>query len=322
VRIVFNASGTVLSRQDYDPFGREILSAWGLPPEGFVGQTSDTESQQAYFHARQLQDRIGRFAAPDPISSDPSNPQGWNRYTYARNNPFRFIDPSGLSPKTGKDGQGFDCGRILAISPNDFWCNPPQTASPLFTGFHIPVDRGGATGGHGSGDHSGGTGGTGGDSTGGDVVYNFGYTDSTTVDGDAPLTPSVKGCGAGVFGYAGVYTPRTVPLGGELIAVVQYDSEEGGSHGGIYGLDLGNQLVAGVEAMRTWSDWQEHLTPIGIQNFELSSSRTFGKHIEPGSVDAGVLLTTDGPGRVSIGGYAGFGVLGGGAYMTLTAGSC
>ena len=29
VRIVFDASGTVLGRQDYEPFGREILAAWG-----------------------------------------------------------------------------------------------------------------------------------------------------------------------------------------------------------------------------------------------------------------------------------------------------
>ena len=65
VRIVFNASGAVLGRQDYDPFGREILSAWGVPPERFGGQTTDDEAQQAYFHARQLQSRMGRFGSVD-----------------------------------------------------------------------------------------------------------------------------------------------------------------------------------------------------------------------------------------------------------------
>jgi hypothetical protein len=50
---VFNASGAVLARQDYGPFGQEILAATGMSPERFSGQTVDNEIQQAYLHARQ-----------------------------------------------------------------------------------------------------------------------------------------------------------------------------------------------------------------------------------------------------------------------------
>jgi RHS repeat-associated protein len=97
VRIVFSASGAVLGRQDYDPFGREILSAWGVPPERFGGQTADGEVQQAYFHARQFQSRTGRFGATDPVFDALADPQRFNRYSYALNNPISLTDASGLN---------------------------------------------------------------------------------------------------------------------------------------------------------------------------------------------------------------------------------
>jgi RHS repeat-associated protein len=96
VRIVFNASGAVLARQDYGPFGQEILSASGMSPERFGGQTADSEVQQAYFHARQFQSRVGRFASADPVFANPGNPQRWNRYGYALGNPLRYFDEFGL----------------------------------------------------------------------------------------------------------------------------------------------------------------------------------------------------------------------------------
>jgi RHS repeat-associated protein len=133
VRIVFNASGTVLGRQDYDPFGREILSAWGVPPERFGGQTTDGEVQQAYFHARQFQSRTGRFGATDPVFDAVSQPQEWARYSYARNNPLRNVDFFGLEDKQGPttDRYGYNCGEILKKNPKDFWCAPSPDPIPL-----------------------------------------------------------------------------------------------------------------------------------------------------------------------------------------------
>ena len=37
----------------------------------------------------------GRFTQPDTIVPDPGNPQDLNRYTYVRDNPATFNDPSG-----------------------------------------------------------------------------------------------------------------------------------------------------------------------------------------------------------------------------------
>jgi RHS repeat-associated protein len=107
VRIVFNASGAVLGRQDYDPFGREILAASGVPPERFGGQSTDGEVQQGYFHARQFQSRVGRFAAADPALEDVVDPQRWNRYSYGLNNPETFTDSNGLFPNISPGIAGF-----------------------------------------------------------------------------------------------------------------------------------------------------------------------------------------------------------------------
>lgn len=41
---------------------------------------------------------MGRFTSPDPVIVTPArmvDPQRFNLYAYARNNPFKFIDPKG-----------------------------------------------------------------------------------------------------------------------------------------------------------------------------------------------------------------------------------
>jgi len=96
VRIVFDVNGTALGRQDYAPFGRILLPSFGMPAEGFVGNTTDGESDQGYFHARQYQTRTGKFGKVDPMYVDLFEPQAWNRYSYALNNPIRLTDVNGL----------------------------------------------------------------------------------------------------------------------------------------------------------------------------------------------------------------------------------
>ena len=51
-----------------------------------------------YFGARYMSSPLGRFMSPDPLmaSARASDPQSWNRYVYARNNPLRYNDPLGL----------------------------------------------------------------------------------------------------------------------------------------------------------------------------------------------------------------------------------
>ncbi len=52
-----------------------------------------------YMHARYCNPSLGRFLTTDPADSSRAGaPQRWNRYSYALNNPMKFVDPNGESP--------------------------------------------------------------------------------------------------------------------------------------------------------------------------------------------------------------------------------
>ena len=52
-----------------------------------------------YFGARLYLATVGRMPSVDPLYTGAvQNPQRWNRYAYALNNPLRFRDPDGRSP--------------------------------------------------------------------------------------------------------------------------------------------------------------------------------------------------------------------------------
>lgn len=98
VRIVFDAQGQVLGRSDYLPFGETFRQSGTLPRQRFTGQERDGEAGMDYFNARAYPARVGRFNAPDPLFVGAAgDPQQWNRYAYARNNPLRFTDPTGAA---------------------------------------------------------------------------------------------------------------------------------------------------------------------------------------------------------------------------------
>jgi RHS repeat-associated protein len=63
-----------------------------------TGKERDAETGLDYFGARYFSGAQGRFTSPDPLmaSAHASNPQTWNRYAYALNNPLRFVDPNGM----------------------------------------------------------------------------------------------------------------------------------------------------------------------------------------------------------------------------------
>ena len=64
----------------------------------FTSKERDAETGLDYFGARYFSSAQGRFTSVDPLmaSAHASNPQSWNRYAYALNNPLRFTDPNGM----------------------------------------------------------------------------------------------------------------------------------------------------------------------------------------------------------------------------------
>jgi RHS repeat-associated protein len=65
----------------------------------FTGKERDSESGLDNFGLRYMGSNLGRFMSPDSIANDWElrNPQTWNRYAYARNNPLIYVDPDGAA---------------------------------------------------------------------------------------------------------------------------------------------------------------------------------------------------------------------------------
>jgi RHS repeat-associated protein len=64
----------------------------------FTGKERDSESGNDYFGARYYASMMGGMLSPDPTFLDIRrvfNPQRWNMYSYAINNPLTNIDPDG-----------------------------------------------------------------------------------------------------------------------------------------------------------------------------------------------------------------------------------
>jgi RHS repeat-associated protein len=78
-------------------------------------QRNETGSFGLYFYnARWYDPYINRWTSPDSIIPDPNNPQSFDRYAYANNNPVRYSDPSGhFSEDQIKE--------ILGFSEDDNW---------------------------------------------------------------------------------------------------------------------------------------------------------------------------------------------------------
>ena len=98
---VTNERGYVVARHDFLPFGQE----WTLPTSRdkklFTGQEHDRRRASTTSAHATTTRRIGRFATIDPVYTWRENlvdPQRWNRYAYAKNNPLRYTDPDGRMP--------------------------------------------------------------------------------------------------------------------------------------------------------------------------------------------------------------------------------
>jgi RHS repeat-associated protein len=84
---------------DFYPYGGEMKLCDNVPQHyKFTGKERDTESGLDNFGARFDASSLGRFMSVDPVIVTPNritDPQQFNRYAYVRNNPMRFVDPTG-----------------------------------------------------------------------------------------------------------------------------------------------------------------------------------------------------------------------------------
>ena len=184
-RVQTNAFGQTEETCANAPFGNGLIctspewapvTADDATEPHFTGKERDTESGLDYFEARYYGSSMGRFISPDPsglLAQSPADPQSWNLYAYARNNPLVNIDPTGLdcvyyndpgdkvesvdhnssSDECGQNGGNWEEGYTEAG-----WQNYNQK-SGTWTGFsadsnNVYMYGGAAPGGNGTGDGS------------------------------------------------------------------------------------------------------------------------------------------------------------------------
>jgi len=112
--------GNVKWRAHYQPYGDEVLGERQLfgVRTGYTGHRDDPETGLTYMGARYYSPVLGRFMGVDSAGVDASDIHSFNRYAYANNNPYRFIDPDGRVVETAIDIVS------LGLSINLFKQNP------------------------------------------------------------------------------------------------------------------------------------------------------------------------------------------------------
>jgi RHS repeat-associated protein len=96
--VITDSAGNIKSESDYYSWGGELQFANNDSNHyKFTGKERDSESGLDNFGKRYDSSSIGRFMTPDAFYKDShvGDPQSWNEYAYARNNPLRYVDPTG-----------------------------------------------------------------------------------------------------------------------------------------------------------------------------------------------------------------------------------
>lgn len=122
--VVIDRAGNKVETLTYFPYGGTRTDLPGTPvnvPYKYTGQELDSSTGFYDYGARQYEPALGRFTSPDTIVPDARDPQSLNRYSYAQNNPLRYIDPSGhFGEEAGGGDFPFFC----------LWCSPGITSTP------------------------------------------------------------------------------------------------------------------------------------------------------------------------------------------------
>jgi len=104
--VITDGAGALVELTEYTPYGSVSthqptpLAPGPSPQPGFTGQRQDSGTGLILFPARAYDPQLGRFIQADPFVQNPADPQTLNRYSYVRNNPVNFVDPSGYGWKS------------------------------------------------------------------------------------------------------------------------------------------------------------------------------------------------------------------------------
>jgi RHS repeat-associated protein len=98
-------NGEVVERMAYKPFGKqlnldkngyEVSTVSNTTNRGYTGHEHIKEAGFIHMNGRVYDPTIGRFLSADPHIQDSKDSQSYNRYSYVKNNPYKYTDPSGF----------------------------------------------------------------------------------------------------------------------------------------------------------------------------------------------------------------------------------
>ncbi len=94
-----DSQGNVLWTGLYRPYGERIEKINQDSNETwYTGKQHDADIGLSYYGARWYDPAVGRFTGVDPVGVLEGNVHSFNRYVYANNNPYKYIDPDGELP--------------------------------------------------------------------------------------------------------------------------------------------------------------------------------------------------------------------------------
>ncbi|MCG7537559.1 RHS repeat-associated core domain-containing protein [Pseudoalteromonas sp. OOF1S-7] len=233
-----DAAGRVVNRSTYEPFGKRMQgNKSGI---GYTGHIEDEALSLVYMQARYYDPVVGRFYSNDPVDfsghkAEGNAVHGFNRYVYANNNPYKYIDPNGEAPigiNTGGSATFLGKGSLSSMVLFD-----PDTLELAF----VTNQEIGAGGGKGAG-----------------LFFNAVWTtDDITIDDFAGTGTSVSGSASVVNGSVSLPDSHH---GVEVSKNVALNGAESPGHGAI--MEAGVAIGVGAEGGVTRTNSQVYKTTI------------------------------------------------------------
>lgn len=136
IKAIYDEDGKMVEELSFDPWGRMCnpetgaYYAFGEEPNlfldrGYTGHEHLEKFQLINMNGRLYNPILGRFLSPDPVLADNTDPQAFNSYAYALNNPLKFVDKNGKFPFLAV-GIGFLVGAYIGGSLANHNFNPSK----------------------------------------------------------------------------------------------------------------------------------------------------------------------------------------------------
>jgi RHS repeat-associated protein len=148
-----DASGNPYQHFEYSAFGqsRYTSSSTAFPvSRRYTAEVLDEETGLYFYGARYYDPQLGRFIQPDTVIPNEFDPQSYDRYAYALNNPLKIIDPNGHAGKEVADWWSARVNTAFEFytsgSQSTLWLTTMGSVNTLVGGFSEPLRFGSSAG--------------------------------------------------------------------------------------------------------------------------------------------------------------------------------